>query len=256
MEENQFKGERLVAESQVSKNVLVEHLARYRLVKGPTESIVLDIGCGTGAGSNILAKNFKKVYGVDISSDAIEYSKKNWKQKNISFLVGSGTDIPFPANTFDRVAAFEVFEHIKDWRKFLSELKRVTKRYGKIYISTPNKDVYSPGTKKPINPYHFFEMTEKQFKEALSKDFQIESFLGQRTPIYNDHWIWKIVDPVLFTFHGIIPFAFHKALKFRITNWIKPELSPSDIVFSDQPSWIKKSRQIVAVCINNKAIAL
>jgi len=252
MEENKFKGERLVAKSQVSKNVLMEHLARYRLVKGPKESIVLDIGCGTGAGSNILAKNFKKVYGVDISSDAIEYCKKNWKQKNISFLVGSGTDIPFPENTFDRVAAFEVFEHIKNWRKFLSELKRVTKRYGKIYISTPNKDVYSPGAKKPINPYHFFEMTEKQFKEALSKDFKIESLLGQRTPIYNDHWIWKIVDPLLFIFHGILPFTFHKALKFRIINWIKPELSLNDIVFLDQSNWIKKSRQMVAVCIKNK----
>ncbi len=252
MEENKFKGERLVAKSQVSKNVLIEHLARYRLVKGSKESIVLDIGCGTGAGSNILAKNFKRVYGVDISSDSIEYCKKNWKRKNISFLVGSGTDIPFPANTFDILAAFEVFEHIKDWKKFLSELKRVTKIHGKIYISTPNKDVYSPGTKKSINPYHFFEMTEKQFKKALSKDFKIDSFLGQRTPIYNDHWIWKIVDPFLFTFHGILPFKFHKALKFKIVNWIKPELSLKDIIFSDQQDWVKKSRQIVAICINNK----
>lgn len=252
MEENTFKGERLVAKSEASKNILTEHLARYNLVKGSSQNTVLDIGCGTGAGSNMLSKSFQKVYGVDISPGAIEYCKKNWKQKNMSFVIGSGISIPFPADTFDVVAAFEVFEHIKDWNKFLLELKRVTKQNGKIYISTPNKDVYSPGTKKPINPYHFFEMTEKQFRKAMSTYFKIDSFLGQRTPIYNDHWIWRIIDPFLSAFHRIIPFRVHKALKFKIVNWIKPEISLSDVVFSDNPSWVKKSRQMVAVCINNK----
>lgn len=252
MKKNTFKGERIEAKSEISKNNLIEHLARYRIVRGSKNSNVLDIGCGTGAGTNILAKNFKKVYGVDISSDAIEYSKKYWKKKNISFIVGSGTDIQFPANSFDIVAAFEVFEHIKDWKQFLSELKRVTKKNGRIYISTPNKDIHSPGRKKPINPYHFFEMTEKEFKKALGKYFVIDLFLGQRTPVYNDHWIWKIVDPFLFTFHGVLPFEFDKRLKFTVMNWIKPVLLPKDVVFSDDPSWVKKSRQMVALCINSK----
>lgn len=252
MKKNSFKGERIEAKSEISKNNLVEHLARYKIVGGSKDSIVLDIGCGTGAGTNILAKSFKKAYGVDLAPDAIEYSKKYWNKKNISFTVGSGTDIPFPANTFDTVAAFEVFEHIKEWGKFLSELKRVTKRNGKIYISTPNKDIHSPGTKKPINPYHFFEMTEKEFRKALNKYFVIDSFLGQRTPVYNDHWIWKIVDPFLLTFHKVLPYKFDKTLKFIVMNWIKPELLPNDVVFSDDPNWVKKSRQMVAVCINSK----
>lgn len=252
MDQNRFKGERLDSKSRLSKNNLLEHLARYKLVKEVRDGTVLDIGCGTGGGSNILAQRFRKVYGVDISSDAIAYGKKYWKRKNISFLVGSGTDIPFPANAFDVVAAFEVFEHIKEWEEFLAELRRVTKPNGKVYISTPNKDIYSPGTKKPINPHHFFEMTEKQFKNALKKYFRIDSFLGQRTPAYNDHWIWKIVDPFLSTFRGIIPYKFNNTLKLKIINLIKAELSPSDIVFSDESSWIKKSRQMVAICTNGK----
>ncbi len=252
MGEINFKGERIEAKDEISRNNLVEHLARYRIVSGSKDSIVLDIGCGTGAGTNILAKSFKKVYGVDVSPEAIEYSKKYWKKKNISFIVGSGTDIPFPANKFDVVAAFEVFEHIKDWRKFLLELKRVTKKNGKIFISTPNKTIHSPGTKKPTNPYHFFEMTETEFKKALGKYFAIDSFLGQRTPVYNDHWIWKIVDPFLLTFHSVLPYKFDKTLKYKVMNWIKPELLPNDVVFSDDPAWVKKSRQMLAVCINSK----
>lgn len=252
MTKNRFKGERLDSKNNLSKNNLLEHLARYRLVKDYRNDKVLDIGCGTGVGSNLLAQSFKKVYGVDISADAIAYGKKYWKRKNISFLVGSGTDIPFPNNTFDVVAAFEVIEHIEHWEDFLSEVKRVTKNGGKIYLSTPNKDIYSPGTKKPINPHHFFEMTEKQFKKALAGYFTIEKFLGQRTPVYNDHWIWKIVDPFLFTFKGILPYKFNNTLKLKIINWIKPELEQNDIVFSDDPAWIKKSRQMVAICKNEK----
>lgn len=254
MDENIFGGERIDSKSKLSKNNLLEHLARYNLVNGKRDSIVLDIGCGTGYGSNLISAHFKRVYGVDISHEAINYAKKNWKSKNISFIVGSGTDIPFRNDTFDIVIAFEVFEHIKDWRKFLLEIKRVTKKNGKIYISTPNKDIYSRGLKEPINPHHFFEMTENQFKKAIGAYFQIYKFLGQRTPVYNDHWIWKIVDPLLFTFKKMIPYKMNNTIKLMIINWIKPELEQEDIIFSDNRAWIKKSRQMIGICINKKSI--
>ena len=252
MDENKFKGERLDSKSKLSRNNLLEHLARYNLVKGEKDSNILDIGCGTGYGSDLLAKSFGGVYGVDISQDAIDYAKKNWQRENIMFSIGSGTEIPFKQNTFDITVAFEVFEHIKDWSKFLSELKRVTKRNGMIYISTPNKNIYSPGTKKPINPHHFFEMTEDQFRKALDSYFRIDQFLGQRTPVYNDHWIWKIVDPLLFAFRQIIPYKINNTIKLKIINWIKPELEYSDIVFSDNAKDIERSRVMVALCINKK----
>lgn len=252
MDENIFSGERLDSKSKLAKNNLIEHLARYELVKGKKESIVLDIGCGTGHGANILSRKFKTIYGVDTSEEGINYAKKNWNRKNTVFLIGSGTKIPFKKNTFDVAVAFEVFEHIKEWRKFLLEIRRVTKKNGRIYISTPNKDIYSPGSKKPINPHHFFEMTHKQFRKAMNTYFNIEDFLGQRTPIYNDHWIWKFVDPFLFTLKNVIPYKWNNTIKLKIINWIKPKLESSDIVFSNDPSWIKKSRQMVAICINKK----
>lgn len=252
MSKNRFDGERLDSKSKLARNNLAEHFARYNLVDQKKQSIVLDIGCGSGHGSNLLSKRFDKVYGIDISNDAIGYGKKNWQRRNISFMVGSGTNIPFKQNTFDITVAFEVFEHIKDWKKFLSEVRRVTKKNGKVYISTPNKDVYSPGTKKPINPHHFFEMTETQFKKAISPYFKVDTFLGQRTPIYNDHWIWKIIDPFLFTFKNIIPYKINNTIKLKIINWIKPDLDLKDIVFDSDKDWIKKSRQMLAICTNKK----
>lgn len=254
MDENRFAGERLDSKSQLSKNNLLEHLARYKLVKGATQLIALDIGCGSGHGSFELAKRFKKIYGVDVSSDAIRYARKHWHKKNIIYRVGSGTAVPFKENTFDVTVAFEVFEHIKDWKHFLLELKRVTKKNGYIYISTPNKEVYSKGTKKPINPHHFFEMTPRQFINALQSVFTLKTLLGQRTPIYNDHWIWKIIDPILFLLKDLIPYKLNNTIKLKIINMIKPTLEPSDIVFLEGSKDIQNSRVMVAICTNNKRV--
>lgn len=250
MKGNKFGGERLESKSDLSKNNLLEHLARYNLVEGDKESVVLDIGCGGGHGSNLLSKKFKKIYGVDISSDAIEYAKKNWQEDNIDFILGSGTNLPFPDNFFDISVAYEVFEHIENWQDFLVELKRVTKLGNIVYISTPNKDVYSPGTKTPINPYHFFEMTVNEFKYSINKFFTITKFFGQRTPIYNDHWIWFIANPVLHFLRPIFGYKFQNSSKLKIINYIKPNLEMSDIVFYEDDNNINKSRFLVAVCKN------
>ena len=227
MEENKFGGERLDSKSSLSRNGLMEHLARYNFVSGDKESTVLDIGCGSGHGSHNLSCRFKKIYGVDISPEAIAYSKQNWTMPNVEFMEGSGTSIPFADNYFDIAAAFEVFEHVEDWKKFLSELKRVVKNGGLIFMSTPNREVYSPGAKftdKPRNPFHFFEMSVPEFKNALGEFFTIEKFYGQRTPVYNDRWFWPILNPILFLLQRmkIVSYKAANTFKLSIVNWLKP----------------------------------
>jgi ubiquinone/menaquinone biosynthesis C-methylase UbiE len=251
-EQNRFDGERLDSKSPLAKNNLLEHLVRYEFVQGSLEKNVLDIGCGSGHGSNTLAPKFKEVYGVDISNEAIQYAKDNWQLPNIKFSTGDSLNIPFPENQFDVVVAFEVFEHLSDWRKFLSEIKRVLKPNGLVYISTPNKTLYSPGTKKPINPHHVFEMTIPEFKAALNEYFVVDKIYGQRTPVYNDHWIWKIVNPILFAGKKIIPYGWNNTLKLKIINWIKPELEMKDIILKADADWLENSRFMVGVCKNNK----
>ncbi len=252
MSQNRFGGERLDSKSQLSKNNLLEHLARYRLVEGVPAGTVLDIGCGSGHGSFVLADKFSAVKGVDVSAEALDYARQNWNNAKIEYKQGSGTEIPFPDSSFDVVVAYEVFEHICDWKRFLSEIKRVLKPGGLVYISTPNKTLYSPGTKQPINPHHCFEMTISEFKEALGGFFAIDTFYGQRTPVYNDHWVWYLVNPILYSFRKVIPYKWNNSLKLKLINWIKPELEEKDIVFGTQESWVVRSRFMVAVCSNHK----
>ncbi len=250
--QNRFGGERLDSKSSLAQNNLLEHIIRYTFVTGDLQHSVLDIGCGSGHGSSTLATKFKEVHAVDISTEAIDYAKEHWQLPNIHFQTGDSLAMSFKENSFDVVVAFEVFEHLTDWRTFLSEIKRVLKPGGLLYISTPNKTLYSPGTKKPINPHHVFEMTIPEFKSALNEFFVLRTMYGQRTPVYNDHWIWSMVNPILFTFKSIIPYKVNNTLKLRIINRIKPVLEESDIVLKDDPSWLEQSRFMLGVCVNKK----
>jgi len=249
---NKFAGERLDKADAVSRNNLLEHQARYKRVEGDSKKVVLDIGCGTGYGSARFAGIFKKVFAIDISEEAILSASKKHQNKNIEFKIGSATNIPLPDNAVDIAVAFEVFEHVQNWRKFLKELQRVVNPSGKLYFSTPNKNKYNPWSKTPINPHHFFEMRPGEFRHALQTYFSIDTFLGQQTPVYNNHWVWRIIDPFLFYSRKLIPYKFNNYIKLKIINTIKPDLAFSDIKFSDDPGWIENSRVLFAICTNSK----
>ena len=96
---------------------------------------ILDVGCGLG----ILLKEFEKLnldtYGIDISSKAIELSKKNCKAK---LKVANGEHIPYPKNYFDYVTSIGCLEHYDDTEKGIRELARVLKKEGKALVYVPN----------------------------------------------------------------------------------------------------------------------
>src|SRR6478672_5937483 len=117
----EFTGERLIP-GEVDIDLLNEHMARYhfavRLARGKR---VLDAGCGAGYGSAALAEVADNVTGVDVALEAIEFARANYQAPNLFFEQASVTRIPFPDGAFDLIAAFEVIEHLEDWRGFLKE---------------------------------------------------------------------------------------------------------------------------------------
>lgn len=101
-------------------------LAVYKLVCG---KLVLDVGIGIGAFSNILVKSqrFARVVGIDI--------KKNSRlilppEDLYEFHIMSILDLKFTNQEFDTVVCMEVLEHLEpnDFTKALEELRRVTKK--------------------------------------------------------------------------------------------------------------------------------
>ncbi len=168
----EFTGERVVP-GQVDLDLWNEHFSRYvfaaRLARGKR---VLDLGCGTAYGSSEIARYAAVVTGLDISSDAIDYARRNTAQPNVRFVQASAAAIPMREAAFDLVVAFEVIEHITEWRELLADVRRILAPGGQLVVSTPNKCYYAESRKQSgPNPFHEHEFEFEEFKQALEEFF-------------------------------------------------------------------------------------
>lgn len=100
---------------------------------------VLDLGCGTGDFLRLMAPIITpgKAIGVDLSETMIAEATQRSVEAlgNLSFQVGSALQLPFEAETFDRVLATQVLLHIPEPWKALAEMKRVLTRSGLLCIA-------------------------------------------------------------------------------------------------------------------------
>src|SRR5512133_1090682 len=72
---------------------------------------VLDIGCGEGLGTWLLAKECGQATGIDLDNDAIRTASANWSDETISFIEDDFLTVAF-SKSFDAVVNFDVIEHI------------------------------------------------------------------------------------------------------------------------------------------------
>ena len=168
----EFTGERLIP-GQVDIDLLNEHMARYtfavRLARGKR---VLDAGCGAGYGAAELARVSLRVTGIDVAAEAVEYAREHYPAPNLVFEQASATALPFDAASFDLVVAFEVIEHLEDWRGFLAEARRVLSPSGQLIVSTPNRLYYTESRgAHGANPFHVHEFDFAEFTAELKAVF-------------------------------------------------------------------------------------
>lgn len=98
-------------------------------------SRVLDIGCYDGAIAVRFKRNDNRVFGVDVSRDALKIAHN----RGISSAAADiNQSLPFRDNSFDLVCAAEVIEHVLDISGFIKEIKRILKKEGRLVLSTPN----------------------------------------------------------------------------------------------------------------------
>jgi len=175
---SEFTGERVIP-GQVHDDLWAEHVARYAFAARFTrERRVLDLGCGTGYGTADLARLASSAVGIDIAEDAVTYARNHFPSGR--FLRGSATVVPFPAASFDVVTAFEVIEHLRDWRALLAEARRVLKPDGLLIVSTPNKHYYAETrAQSGPNPFHEHEFEFGEFQTALGEFFPHVQILFQ-----------------------------------------------------------------------------
>ena len=168
-----------------------EHLHRYAFAtQFVRNKSVLDLACGEGYGSNLLAGTAKHVVGIDLDEQTVKHAKNKYIRSNLDFRIGSITEIPINGQrVFDVIVCFEALEHVDDHDRLLSEAKRLLAPGGLFFVSTPNKTLY---TDEPHfnNPYHVHELYFDEFKAELDRYFKQVKILGQR--IYCNSNIWPL----------------------------------------------------------------
>ena len=148
------------------------------------DKTILDIGCGSGRVSFLLAKEGAKVTGIDYSENMIELAKKYLKTLNLDidfFTSDFMTD--FPENRkYDISMAIGVFDYIQDPTPFLSKTQKITNE--KIVASFPAKFNFQSSLRKVWLstrncPVYFY--TEQKIKQIFS-DVEIENIKIAKFP--------------------------------------------------------------------------
>lgn len=113
-----------------------------RLLGQPKVALnVADIGCGAGTQCRLWAEKGHHVSGVDINEALIELARERTRQSGLAvrFDVASATALPWTDQSMDLCIAPELLEHVVDWQGCLSEIVRVLKPGGALFLSTSNK---------------------------------------------------------------------------------------------------------------------
>lgn len=156
------------------------HQSDYeRAQKLVRDKIVLDLGCNSGYGTNILSRACNRVIGADVSQNAIETATAKYQRDNLSFLLIDGLSLPFESASFDVITSFQVVEHIADYATYFREIRRVLKPDGILLLTTPNAAIRVKPGAKPWNPFHVHEFRSNEFRTFLQGYFPSVKVIGQ-----------------------------------------------------------------------------
>ncbi len=126
---------------------------------------VVDMACGEGYGSSVLAGTAASVVGVDANPEAHEHARLRYVRPNLRFerdLVESF------AEPCDAVVFLQTIEHVQDAGAILEHFRSMLEPGGVAYVSTPNLlTLAPPGAEKSDNPWHVREYRAAEFRAAL-----------------------------------------------------------------------------------------
>lgn len=136
------------AKNPVSKLLMNNFLNSFKSLLSDIDEGEIETVCEVGVGEGSLLKSLvnifpkAKYWATDLSDNEVKKAKKNLKsKKNVNFSVQNAENLfKFKDKQFDLVICCEVLEHVKNYRKALNELRRISRKY--ILISVPNEPIW------------------------------------------------------------------------------------------------------------------
>lgn len=135
---------------------------------------ILDLGCGAGRHVYFMASENIDAYGIDISKNGIDYTKKILENSglNANVRVASVDNIPYKDNYFDGIVSYGVLYYcnMNEIKKSVAEIRRVLKPGGKALLVVRNTKDYRYGNGKEIEKNTFIINEENCSKCAFNEN--------------------------------------------------------------------------------------
>ncbi len=160
------------------KNHLYNYLLRKRAVEKAMRDEEKELVLETGSGISPVLTSWEDVVYTDISASALDMLMKIHGKGQ--YIVADAMNLPFKDQSFSHVISSEVLEHLKDDRKALLNIARVTKPNGVLIVTFPHRHFYFSHDDRFVEHYRRYEISEmvSLLKEAGFYPVYIRKVLG------------------------------------------------------------------------------
>lgn len=184
-----FTGERFLP--SCAGEIAYEHWHRYAFARAFARGRrVLDLACGEGYGTALLARAGGRVLGVDLSQAAVAHAASTYHDlAQCSFLAAPCDRLPLADGSFDLIVSFETIEHVDaaTQQRMIAEFARLLAPGGLLIISSPNRATYSDSTGYH-NEFHVHELYRPELAALLTPFFPAQRWFGQKIQSFSALW--------------------------------------------------------------------
>ena len=237
----ELTGERTLPDVPEENYWFRRHLAVYEWIAARVVGErVIDMACGEGYGSDVLAASAASVVGVDANPEAHEHARLRYRRANLRFERDLVESFAEPA---DAVVFLQTIEHLKDPGAVLAHYRSLVGERGTVYVSTPNVLTLAPkGAERSDNPWHVHEYRAREFQELCAERFgevRLYGLFHARKLRVHELALkagWDAVHPRV-------------GLTSRFYGWFTPAIAASDFVLrAAGEADLDRALDFVAVC--------
>ena len=170
----ELTGERTLPDVPAENYWFRRHLAVYEWIAERSAGLeMVDMACGEGYGTDVLARRARRVTGVDANPDAYEHARAKYTRPGVRFARDLIETYVQPS---DAVVFLQTIEHVKQPEQVLSHFKAMAPT---VYVSTPNVLTLAPeGADKSDNPWHLREYRAREFRALCERVFDRVELYG------------------------------------------------------------------------------
>jgi 2-polyprenyl-3-methyl-5-hydroxy-6-metoxy-1,4-benzoquinol methylase len=170
----ELTGERTLPDVPAENYWFRRHLVVYEWIAERCAGLkVIDMACGEGYGTEVLARRAREVTGVDANPEAFEHARLKYTRPGVRFVRNM---IELHAEPCDAVVFLQTIEHVPDPEGVLRHFKEMA---ATVYVSTPNLlTLAPPGADKSGNPWHLREYRVAEFRALCESVFERVDLYG------------------------------------------------------------------------------